>query len=326
MGALHTVGCRHISHLKWNDARLGDVDVILAYGPMGSLVPLGQELLAQPPGQRPVLALWMTEPLPDPRWPAWVVEGLAAARAAAERAVYRQNSRDEWTVDPRWQWITRRLHRFRYLGDLTWLRARALLSVVAVGSRVIAGYLRRWGFEPVVAYLGYTPDWGADLHIERDIPVLWLGKMASDRRQQMLHRVRGELRTLGVDVLVVDGIEHQYVFGEERVVLLNRTRIMLNLLRQPWDNNALRFYLTVPNGAMIVSEPTLPHTPFVPGVHLITAPVEELAQTICYYLAHEEARAAVAAQARAMISTELTMEKGVRQVLDGVVRASHGGY
>lgn len=323
IGALHAVGCQRVNRLMWNDVLPGDVDVILVYGPMGSLVPLGQQLLAQPLGQRPALALWMTEPLPDPRWPRRVVGSIAAGRAGGERIAYRQDTGGEWTIDPRWRWITARLHRFRYLGDLAWLRDHGILSVVAVGSRVIAEYLREWGFDPTVAYLGYTPDWGTDLSIERDVPVLWLGKVATDRRQRMLQRVRAALRRRGVDVLVVDGIEHPYVFGAARSMLLNRTRIMLNLLRYPWDNNALRFYLSVPNGAMIVSEPTLPHTPFVPGVHLITAPVDELAETVCYYLAHENERAAVAARAYALMTTELTMENGVRRVLDGVVGSDH---
>jgi hypothetical protein len=36
----------------------------------------------------------------------------------------------------------------------------------------------------------------------------------------------------GIALLVLDGVDHAHVFGEERAALLNRTKIVLNHLRQ----------------------------------------------------------------------------------------------
>jgi hypothetical protein len=66
---------------------------------------------------------------------------------------------------------------------------------------------------PIVAYYGSPPDWGADLQLERDIPVFWLGTIGTKRRKHILERVRADLRDRGVEILIIDGIEDPYVFG-----------------------------------------------------------------------------------------------------------------
>lgn len=137
--------------------------------------------------------------------------------------------------------------------------------------------------------------------LERDIPVLWLGKVGSERRRKLLQRLRAELQARGVELLVIDGEERPYVFGEERTQLLNRTKIMLNLLREKWDDNSLRYTLASHNGALVVSEPTLPHTSFEPGVHLVQAPLPDMADAICHYLQHEKQRRQIVERAAALL-------------------------
>ena len=134
------------------------------------------------------------------------------------------------------------------------------------------------------------PDEWDNLELERDIPVLWLGKAGSSRRKSLLHKTRAELRTHGIEMLVIDGVENPYIFGKDRDNLLSRTKIVLNLVRAWWDDNSLRYTLVAPKRALIVTEPTLPHTDFMPGVHLVEAPVNQLADTILYYLNHEEGK------------------------------------
>jgi hypothetical protein len=120
-------------------------------------------------------------------------------------------------------------------------------------------------------------------------------------------------------MMVVDGVEHPYVFGEDRIILLNRTKIVLNLLRTPWDDNSMRYCLAAPNRALVVTEPTLPHTDFTPGVHLVEAPAEQITDTICYYLAHEEERCQIVDRAYQLVTTELTMAKSAAQILERTV-------
>jgi hypothetical protein len=157
--------------------------------------------------------------------------------------------------------------------------------------------------------------------VERDVPALWLGTTGSRRRGRCLHRIRQDLKDRGVELLVIDGVEHAPVFGAARATLLNRTKVVVNLLRKPWDSNALRYYLAAPNRALIVTEPTLAHTPFVNGVHLVEVPIERMADTVCHYLAHEEARQRIAEQAYRLVTTELTMAHGVAGILGRVARA-----
>ena len=121
-------------------------------------------------------------------------------------------------------------------------------------------------------------------------------------------------------MVVVDGIEHPYVFGEERTKLLNRTQVVLNLLRTKWDENAMRYYLAGLNRALIVTEPTLPHHPyFIPGVHLVEAPIGSMVDTICYYLSHEKERQQITESAFQLVTDRLTVENMLQQVLQAAV-------
>jgi hypothetical protein len=123
----------------------------------------------------------------------------------------------------------------------------------------------------------------------------------------------------------VDGVEHPYVFGEERTILLNRTKIALNLLREEWDDNSMRYCLAAPNRALIVTEPTLKHTPLRPGVHLVEAPIDRMVDTICYYLEREEERQRIVDQAYQLVTTELTMRQGLAQILERIALLRSNG-
>lgn len=289
-GILENLGHEAINFLY--DAKLPqDLDVVFTYGPFGSLVPLANQLLACPPTKRPLFIWWITEQLPNPALPEWILYGGGRLRSRVERLAFRQRTIGEWQLKPRLRWLAAKAHRFRYYGDLHWLRRTGILSILVTGSPWRADFLRVRGFDPFVPPSpNYRPKWGADLKLERDIPVLWLGKIATRRRKRLLHRVRTEMRQRGVEILVVDGIENPYIFGEERTILLNRTKIVLNLLRAKWDNHAGRYALAAQNRALIVTEPSYPHTSFLPEVHFVEAPIERMTDTICHYLENEDER------------------------------------
>ncbi len=287
-----------------HDARLpADLDLVFTYGPFRSLVPIANQLIAFPRSRRPAFAWWITEQLPNPDLPEWLRYGLGTLRSRAERLAFEQRSPGEWRTRPLLHWLTARGHRFRYYGDLYWLDRQGVLSALVTGSRWRAEYLRARGFDPILAPSpSHYPGWGADLKLERDIPVLWIGKVGSARRGRLLKRLRKELGERGVEILMIDGREHPYVFGDDRTVLLNRTLIVVNFLRQRWDNNAMRFALAAQNRALIVTEPTLPHTSFVPGEHLIEAPIERMADVICHYLSAEGQRAQIVERAYRLVA------------------------
>jgi hypothetical protein len=314
---LENLGCKTINFL--HNAKLPeDLDIVLVYGPFGSLVPIANQLLACPSSRRPLFILWMTEQFPNPAIPEWARHTGGIIRSRIERLAFRQNSQGEWIFAPRLRWVTSKMHRFRYYGDLYWLKD--ILSVLAIASPWTADFLHTRGFDSILAYPGLVPsDCGADLGLERDIPVLWIGKTGSKRREHLLRRIRAELRERGVEMLMVDGVEHPYVFGEDRTILLNRTKITLNLLRAKWDDNSMRYCLAAPNRVLIVTEPTLPHTPFLPNIHLVEAPVEQIADNICFYLAHEKERQQIVERAYQLATTEVTMHNGLVQILEHVV-------
>jgi len=294
------------------------LDAVIAYGPLGSFLPIAKQIACRSRRDRPLLAWWLTEQFPSPRLPEWLLYPIATLRSYAERSAFYEAAPGQWRIRSRLSWIAGKGPRFRYYGDLFWLRRAGLLSILAVPSPWIAAFLRRRGFDPVVTYFGSHPEWGRPLDLDRDVPVLWLGKPGTRRRATLLRRIRGELERRNIPVFVVDGIEHPFVHGEERTILLNRTRIALNLLRREWDDNSLRFYLAAANGALIVTEPTLPHCPFEPGVHLVESPVEKMAETIRYYLSHEQERARIAESARELVSKELTMNRALSPILERI--------
>jgi hypothetical protein len=305
-----------VSDILHTDPLPAGLDALLVYGPMGSLTPLANQLLARPPAERPALIFVMTEQLPNPGLPEWWRQGVGRLRSGLERLAHQPTGAGTWRRRCGFARLLRFGHRYRYYGDLFWLRKSGLLTVLAVYSAWTAGFLRQRGFAPVAAPRSQNNNWGEDLGLARDIPVLWLGKAGSRRRRRLLARLRRTLRGRGVEMMVVDGVEHPYVFGHQRTVLLNRTKIVLNLLREKWDDNSMRFPLAACNGALFVSEPTMPHVPeWEPGVHLVEAPYDQLAATIYYYLDHEEERQRIAEQARRLVHAG-TQRRGVVELVE----------
>ncbi len=289
----------------YGDQKLPEcLDLILLFGPWGSMLPLTNQLIAMPPAQRPRLVWWLSEQLPNPALPEWLRYGGGLLRTHLERLSYVECPDGSWKQRGRLgKYLASKATRFRYYGDLLWLKQEGILTCVVQGSGLSKRVLEKHGFR---IYSPPTPssfpEWGADLKLERKIPVLWIGKVATRRRRRLLEQIEGELARHGVQMLRIDGERHPYVFGDERTVLLNRTKVVLNLLRAEWDNNAMRFHLAALNRALVVTEPMVDQTTFVPGVHLVEAPIEEIPDRILHYLAYEDERQAITEQAYQLIT------------------------
>jgi hypothetical protein len=308
----------------WNAPLPEAVDVVLACGPFGSLAPISHQLSALPPPARPRLVWWLTEQLPNPAWPAWLVRGLGATRAWLEQQAFRPGTNGLWRSPAALNWIVQRANRLRYAGDLRLLTHRRLLSLVVVGSGLVAAALRAQGLNPLHATLGVPRAWWDDLGLERDIAVLWLGNPATPRRRRLLTQLQTDLRARGLDLMRVDSLQHPFVFGQARTALLNRTQIVVNFVREPWDNNGLRYFLAAANGALNVSEPTLPHTPFVPGQHLVEAPPVRMAEVIAQLINHPAQRDRLAAAGQHLARVEHSTERGVARLLHRLDPAAAG--
>jgi len=311
------LGCETINFFH-NAPPPDEADVICACGPFGSLVPLAGRLLARPVSRRPLFVLWMTEQLGHPDLPEFINYPVSALRSGLERMAFGRSSQGRTLPVRGLRWFTTKAKRGRYYGDLHWLRSEGILSLLVVGSMWISRFLRDRGIESQVGYIGSHPDWGADMGLERDIPVLWLGRVATRRRRRNLDRIRSELKNRGIEILVKDGETSPHVKGQERTALLNRTRIVLNILRTPWDNHSLRYFLAVPNRVLVVSEPTYPHLPLQPGKHFVEAPINKMTEAICHYLDHEEDRQKIVDLAHRLVTGELTMKRSVAQIIDRI--------
>lgn len=303
--------------------QIPDVDILLTFGPFGPLTPVTNQLAAMKPSHRPIFVLWLTEQFPNPNLPEWFRYPISIFQSEIERACYINKNGNQWQIRPGSNWALKKGLRFRYYGQIHLLRKRGIRTILVIPSKWTADFLHQRGFDPVVACIRTLPWKISASDTKRDIPVLWLGKTGSKRRKRLLHQIRGELSAHGIEIMVVDGVENPFVWGEERTKLLNRTKIALNLLREPWDDNSLRYFFTAENHVLVVSEPSLPHSPFLPGIHIVEAPTEQIPETICYYLSHDEERKKITDSAKQLVTNGLTLENSLSKILKRVEGISH---
>src|SRR5205814_4123827 len=125
-------------------------------------------------------------------WP--VLAGLGAARSWLDAQRDSPSAaRRGLAALPAAAWVNARLLRFRYLGDTLQAQRRGWLSVFAEVSELYAGIYRRHGVPAHFVPWGTSPLWHADLGLERDIDVLWMGKRRNGRRSGLLDKVRARL-------------------------------------------------------------------------------------------------------------------------------------
>jgi len=291
-----------------------EYDLVLGYGPFtlsASMLPVAHRLLALPVERRPVFVWWLTEGTPQPWLPTWFVEVAAGLRLALDRRLVRSSAVDAMPARPSGAAFSSRGHRLRVFGELRWLQSRGILGVLAVTSASRATYLRRRGFQPITVPLGYHPVYGTDLGLPRDIDVCFLGSTDSKRRGLLLERVQRELRRYGTEVSVQTAL-----YGDSRTRFLNRARIIVNILRVSHDSVGQRFLLAAANKTLAISEPIKDSEPFRPGHHLVVTPIERLAETVQFYLSHEEERRQIVEEAYRLVTQELTITRAIGRIIE----------
>lgn len=192
---------------------------------------------------------------------------------------------------------------------------------LVVTSEAGAASLRRLGIETMVVPFGYHPSFAGPVQdvddSRRDIDVLLFGAELNDtrtRRTRVVERVLGELDP-SVRALVVVGD----VWGIDRQRLLGRARVVLNVNRVPGNSIAIRALLVGAAGAVTVSDPVGSPAPFVPGVHYIESPVDDLPAAIESILADRPRRLEMARITQRFVVDERTMAHALGAVLDAAV-------
>ncbi|KAA3661567.1 MAG: glycosyltransferase family 1 protein [Chloroflexi bacterium] len=295
-----------------------DIDILFTFAPYGSLQKIILQLEKMPAKTRPVWVHWNTEGLPDLRLPwAWV-RFIGKIRTRLDRSLNAKNSLLQRLIpNSALNRLNRIGLRYRYVGDYYYAYRRGLLNILADSSEIYADIHTKHGIPVVVAPWGATSRWYADLNMERDIDVLWMGKRGSKRRSDLIDYVDDALSARDYNIHIADNETNPFIFGDERTEYLNRAKIALNITRTWFDDNFSRFAFAVPNRSLVVSEPLREHcTAYKAGVHYVSASKEDLVEQIEYYLQHDEERSRIVENAFELSTKTLTFNKSIKAIID----------
>ena len=276
-----------------------DCDLLILYGNCRRFHRY-RRLLRRQSEVRPRVAVWQIDPLPpaefDRRFEKHAIVELSASSRLAMLL------RPIEMVANRLLCVAIARHGFGPYSDRT--RGSGVDSTMARAALEAYGFIRngfreKWiddvfvstiqkqeflasrGIDSTFAPVGIydTPD--TDRNLERDIDVVFIGRLNKRSRWRRLARLRHEIEKRGAKMLVVEN----GCYGEERTALLNRTKIVLHVHKNPWDTPWIRWILAAQCGCLMVSEPLSVPRPFEPGVHYVEAPFEDLPASIEQLLA-----------------------------------------
>ena len=284
-----------VKQIKDGPADCSADSVVWIWGNANWYPGLYAQLTAMPRAQRPLVVLWHTEPLPPPK-----AAGLPWPRLnwweTAKFMLRDSNATDVYT---------------NYLVLRRWVK-QGIPDVLAAATLGRYEFLSERGIAADWVPLGYEPSCGRDLELDRDIDVLFLGAQDVPRRTRLLCG----LRKNGIRIHAVGSYVDPNCWGDERMKLLNRTKILLNLARTPGEFPDLRLILGMANKALVLSEPIYRPDPFVAGRHFVSSSIGEMPEKIQYYLSHDAERAAISERAHRLITQDVTMERSVSRILD----------
>lgn len=182
-----------------------------------------------------------------------------------------------------------------------------LISHVLAASYERVDALAAMGINAEFAPMGHHPTFGHDLGLDRDIDVLFLGRLGLGKRRLSMMRIFRKLRALGLNV---DYRSHG-TWGDDRTKLLNRTKVVLHLPKYPWDTPWYRWLLATANGAIVASPPMSIPKPFRPGEDFLCATENELASEIFACLEAPSARQNILENCRSAIDAHLNLGETV---------------
>ena len=171
--------------------------VVFVQGPYDTLVPLIEQLISKPIDERPTLVYWSQQSLCLPR-PHWACELLSRTFSDLHQAHDDLTGLGKLANRLAPSFFTSRGAWLGFLGDMLWLSEHGLLDVLALSSTVYASYLRRFDIPSIVVPRGSAPSHGALLNSERDIAVVWMGKLRTKRRRRAIYWLKQQLERKGL--------------------------------------------------------------------------------------------------------------------------------
>ena len=256
---------------------------------------LCRDLMTKSREQRPLVLFRYLEPLPPPK-----TANLPLPRLRL-REIAKIVLRDSRGTD-----VYSNYFRLRQLAK------KGLPDLLIVSALSRQEFLAERGIASHWVPHGFHPSQGDDLRLERDIDVLFLGALDVPRRRklvQILHRD-------GINIVAEGSWSDPAFWGENRIRLLNRSKIYLNLLRYPGETSYLRLIIGAANKTLVVSEPMYKPAPFIAGTHYVSTPVEEMAGVIRSLLDDENGRDKIVNQAYEFVRRRVTLELSMSRILE----------
>ena len=196
-------------------------------------------------------------------------------------------------------------------------RREGWLDHCLVSTQQRQRFLEERGWSAPFVPVGCQEKDGRLLSLERDIEVLFLGYVRKDRRRHLLKTLEADLAAHGLSLRVITG----NCYGEERIQLLNRTRILVMLHQYRWSPAWIRFGFAAQCGACVVSEPMADTQPFQADIHYASAPAAQLPEVIERLLRDDVERSRLVSAAAELCRTTLTLHHSVRQIAEIVTRS-----
>ncbi len=285
--------------------------------------------------------LWQLEPLPPPvdgfrrriiRTDLRNAQGLQERRSLFSRAhksAIASALATALTVSMRGAPIDPSLRRARKIMSYPLKQARdvarfwrnGLLDHILVSVPSRKTFLAQHDIPSEVVPVGYLPDFGSIVPgTARDIDVLFLGQI-SERRRDLLASLCAHLQHHGRKLHVVD----RNCYGEERTRLLNRTKIILNLHKFPWEFPIIRLLMAMSCKALVVSESASDPGPFCEDLHLIVRDAPALGEALVRYLAQDDERSRIVDEAHRFITESFTLASLLSGALAPIASPSISG-
>jgi hypothetical protein len=193
---------------------------------------------------------------------------------------------------------------------------QGLFDNIFVSLRPRAAFLGELNIPSTFVPIGYTPTLGRSAGKGvRDIDVLFFGHVSS-RRRSLLHKIDAALRKAGYALKVIE----RDCYGDDRTAILNRSKIVLNLHKFPWEFAGQRLLMAMSCGALVVSEWAPDTTPYSHGEHLFVARLEELSEVLVTMLRDQSRREAIAETGYQFATMQLRVERVLPAALDAIQR------
>jgi hypothetical protein len=350
---LRSEGAR-VQQVSDGDAEAWEQDVLLLIG-SGRFFPRFTEQVKSREARRPRVVLWHQQPLPPPvltrradelgqrlinaqwddllgRWAGGLGKLLPAKGRVrnllqrllafpVRREFERFGGADYGNVG--WDDLCMIFEEAAWLSD-TFSAPRPWIDLVACGTPTRLAFLRQAGIPTRFVPLAFHPAWGEPGTEERDVDVLFVGTCESPNRSNLVPSVLRQLREWGFRTCEIN----VFPSGRQRTAMLQRARVVLNVLRFPWEFPGPRLFASAACGALCVSNEAVQNQPFQPDLHFIRAPRARMAESISWFLTHEEERRQRAARALQSFTSDFSLLASLEKLLQpadaqmGLLRAA----